>query len=101
MSNALKAVSKTDDHLIVENRIVVFGGRDLEGSVNDRVNPDGSRGEYFGKSVDLRSPYTNTGVLYVDWEHGHAPTGEPNEDTILGFVDWSTAKADDDGVIVR
>jgi hypothetical protein len=99
--NALKAVSKTDDQLIVENHIVLFGGRDLEGKVNERVNPDGTRGEYFTKSTDLRSAYTNTGVLYVDWEHGQGGKAEPQEDDIIGFVDWTTAKADDDGIMVR
>lgn len=99
--NALKSVSRTDEHLIVENHIVLFGGRDLEGTANDRVNPDGSIGEYFTKATDLRSPYTNTGVLYLDWEHGFAPDGEPDKDSVLGFVDWTTAKADEAGVIVR
>ena len=99
--NALKAVSKTDDQLIVENHIVLFGGRDLEGKVNERVNPDGTRGEFFTKATDLRSAYTNTGVLYVDWEHGQGGKAEPQEDDIIGFVDWTTAKADDEGVIVR
>ena len=99
--NALKAVSKTDDQLIVENHIVLFGGRDLEGRVNERVNPDGTRGEFFTKSTDLRSAYTNTGVLYVDWEHGQGGKAEPQEDDIIGFVDWTTAKADDEGILVR
>jgi hypothetical protein len=99
--NALKAVSKTDDQLIVENHIVLFGGRDLEGKVNERVNPDGTRGEYFTKATDLRSAYTNTGVLYVDWEHGQGEKAEPQEDDIIGFVDWTTAKADDYGILVR
>lgn len=101
MANALKAISKTDDSLTVENHIVLFGGRDLEGHLSPNVNPDGSRGEYFSKSVDLRSPYTNTGVLYVDWEHGYGDDDEPQKDDILGYVDWSTAKADDSGVLVR
>jgi hypothetical protein len=99
--NALKAVSRTDDQLIVENHIVLFGGRDLEGKVNDRANPDGSRGEFFSKATDLRSAYTNTGVLYVDWEHGQGGKAEPQEDDIIGFVDWTTAKADDEGILVR
>ena len=99
--NALKAVSKTDDQLVVENYIVLFGGRDLEGAVNDNHNPDGSVGEFFTKSTDLRSAYTNTGRLYVDWEHGFADDDEPNADEPLGFVDWTTAKADDTGVRVQ
>ncbi|MCB0074818.1 MAG: hypothetical protein KDE20_25305, partial [Caldilineaceae bacterium] len=99
--NALKAVKKTDDQLVVENYIVLFGGRDLEGAVNDNRNPDGSVGEFFTKSTDLRSAYTNTGRLYVDWEHGFADDDEPSADEPLGFVDWTTAKADDTGVRVQ
>lgn len=104
--NALKAVQKTDDTLIVENYIVLFGGRDLEGAVvgDKRIgspNRDGSTGEFFSKSTDLRSAYTNTGVLYVDWEHGFADDDEPGADDPLGFVDWTTAKADETGVRVR
>ena len=110
--NALKAVSRTDDQLIVENHIVLFGGRDLEGKLPGRnqTNADGSHGEFFSKATDLRSPYTNTGVLYVDWEHGYAgdpelkgayDPGEPTYDDILGYVDWTTAKATNEGVLVR
>ena len=100
--NALKAVKKTDDQLVVENYIVLFGGRDLEGTVNDNVNADGSRGEFFTKATDLRSAFTNTNVLYVDWEHGYmGGQGEPGADEPSGFVDWTTAKADDRGVRVQ
>lgn len=99
--NALKAIRKTDDSLVVENYIVLFGGRDLEGTVNGNTNPDGSVGEFFSKATDLRSHYTNTGVLYVDWEHGWGDDGEPGADEPLGFVDWTTAKADDHGVKVQ
>ena len=102
MANALKAVSKTDDSLIVENYIVLFGGRDLEGHITNNVNPDGSRGEFFAKSVALDSPYTDVGVLYVDWEHGYYEAdGEAGKDDVLGWVDWKSAKADDTGVLVR
>ena len=99
--NALKAIKKTDDQLVVENYIVLFGGRDLEGTVNDNVNADGSRGEFFTKATDLRSAYTNTGRLYVGWEHGFADGDEPGADEPLGFVDWTTAKADETGVRVQ
>ena len=44
--NALKAISQTDDELVVGNHIIVFGGRDLTGIAYAK-NKDGSSGEYF------------------------------------------------------
>lgn len=99
--NALKAVSKTDDELRVANHLVLFGGRDLEGLANRRTNADGSRGEFFSKRTKFESAYTDIGVLYVDWEHGAAPAGEPDADDVLGYVDWKTAKIDDKGLFVE
>jgi len=85
-TNALKAISRTDDTLTVANYIVLFGGRDLEG-------------EYFTPTTVLDSPYTKAGRLPVDWEHGLEKSGPG--DMVLGYVDWSTAKADDRGVWVQ
>ena len=99
--NALKAVGKTDDELRVANYMVLFGGRDLEGIANHRRNADGSRGEYFSARTDFKSAYTDIGVLYVDWEHGAAPAGEPDADEVLGVVDWKTARIDDRGLFVE
>lgn len=99
--NALKAVGKTDDELRVANYMVLFGGRDLEGIANNRRNADGSRGEYFSPRTDFKSAYTDIGVLYVDWEHGAAPAGEPDADEVLGVVDWKTAKIDERGLFVE
>ena len=99
--NALKAISKTDDELRVGNYIVLYGGRDLEGIITERKNPDGTRGEYFTKATQFDSPYTKTGVLYLDWEHGLAEPGEPQRDDVLGYVDWRTAKSDDTGLWVE
>jgi hypothetical protein len=100
--NTLKAVSSTDDILRVANYIVLFGGRDLEGVASDNVNADGSKGEFFTPQTELESAYTKSGVLYVDWEHGgDANKGAPGADDVLGFVDWSTAKADECGVWVE
>lgn len=99
--NALKAVGKTDDELRVANYMVLFGGRDLEGIANNRRNADGSRGEFFSPRTDFKSAYTDIGVLYVDWEHGAAPAGEPDADDVLGFVDWKTARIDDKGLFVE
>jgi HK97 family phage major capsid protein len=101
-SNALKAISKTEDTLRVGNYIVLFGGRDMEGTLSNRKNPDGSAGEYFTPETALDSAYTKAGVLYVDWEHGQDGTkGAPGTDDILGIVDWSTAKTDERGVWVE
>lgn len=100
-NNALKAVSRTTDELRVANYMVLFGGRDLEGIVSTRKNKDGSAGEYFTKATDFASPYTDTGMLYVDWEHGQAPADEPGPDDVLGYVDWKSAKIDERGVFVE
>ena len=86
--NALKFLSKTDKEFRVGNYMVLFGGKDLQQ-------------EHFTKNTDFESPYTQTGMLHVDWEHGQeAKTNPdaPNEDDVLGFVDWSTAKIDEIGL---
>lgn len=104
LHNALKAVEITDDQLIVENAIVLFGGRDLNGILNNgKKNPDGSRGEYFTKATQLESPYTESvGRLAVNWEHGlYEKQGEPGQYDILGYVDWSSLKVTDVGAFVR
>jgi HK97 family phage major capsid protein len=101
-TNALKAISRTDDTLRVVNYIVLFGGRDLEGTLSDHKNADGSVGEYFTPETILESQYTRTGVLYVDWEHGQdGSKGAPGAEDVLGIVDWTTAKRDDHGVWVE
>ena len=104
-NNALKAVSKTDDELRVANYIVLFGGRDLEGIASDAKNADGSKGEFFTKSTELDSPYTSTGHLLIDWEHGQGKTADgaiaPGQDDVFGFVDWKTASIDEMGVWVE
>lgn len=101
--NALKAVDQTDTELIVENYIVLFGGRDLSGIANKDKNEDGSVGEFFTENTEINSAYTRAiGRLPVDWEHRqYADEGEPGEHDILGFVDLSTAKADSEGLFVR
>lgn len=103
--NNLKALSKTEKELRVANYIVLFGGRDLEGIASSRKNPDGSIGEYFTPETALESSYTKTGMIYVDWEHGQGKEldGEdaPGPDDVLGYVDWKTAKTDDNGVWVE
>jgi HK97 family phage major capsid protein len=100
-TNALKAISETDDELVVGNHIVVFGGRDLTGYAIGK-NADGSLGEFFTQSTDLESDYTKTGRLYVDFEHGRDPDEAGNtKHNILGYVDWKTKSVDDEGVFVK
>jgi len=98
--NALKAISSSDDELRVGNYIVLFGGRDLEGTLSRRRNGDGSRGEFFTKATTFESTYTDTGMLYVDWEHGQQNDG-PRKEDVLGIVDWKSAQVDDTGIFVE
>ena len=91
------AISRTDDTITAANYIILFGGRDLEGVASPRVNPDGSRGEFFTAQTDLSSFYTKAGVLFENWEHAQGEAGDDG----LGIVDWKTAKVDDRGVFVE
>jgi len=105
-TNAFKTIARTDDELRVANYIVLFGGRDLEGIASRQVNKDGSRGERFTSTTDLKSAYTETGRLLVDWEHGQDEADgddvpAPGRDDVLGYVDWKTAKADEQGMWVE
>lgn len=101
-NNCLKTVSKTEDELVVANYMVLFGGRDLEGLASSRINPDGSKGEYFTKATKFESDYTSTGQLLVDWEHRTRPDGVgPDDEDIFGYVDWKTAIIDDTGLFVK
>jgi hypothetical protein len=102
--NALKAVSETDDELRVANYIVVFGGRDLEGTANGNKNADGSRGEFFTPQTILDSEATAKNAVMVDWEHATG-RGKPMDGVapgeFLGRVDWKTARQDERGVWVE
>lgn len=98
-SNALKALSMTDDELRVGNYIVLFGGRDLE-FVRMGPNPDKSLGTRFATDVELDSPYTQAGKLPIGWEHDSDPEGVGLKGA-LGFVDWPTARRDEKGVFVE
>lgn len=98
--NALKAISSTDTELRVANYMILFNGRDLEGHASKRKNADGSKGEYFTKATTFDSDYTQTGTLYVDWEHASGKEGAGADD-ILGYVDWKSARIDDKGVFVE
>ncbi len=100
--NCLKSVSKTEDELVVANYMVLFGGRDLEGIASPRVNPDGSKGEYFTKATEFESDYTATGQLLIDWEHRTQPDGVgPDAEDVFGYVDWKSAIIDETGLFVK
>lgn len=110
--NELKAIKETDNELRVANHIVLFGdekNRDLEGIGSRRTNPDGSIGEYFTAKTILDSAYTENNLVAQDWEHGEDSDADhpdpelksPGRDDILGYVDWSTAKATKQGVWVE
>ena len=108
--NALKALSRTDDELVVGNYIALWGdangshlngGRDLEGVLTPRKNADGSTGEFFTKSTNFESDFTITNTVIVDLEHGQQPDKVGPTDNPLGRVDWKSAKADDVGLFVK
>lgn len=100
MSNALKALSKTEDELRVGNYIILFGGRDLE-FVESGPNPDKSLGTRFAPDVEVDSPFTQAGKLPIGWEHGRDPDEIGVAGRTLGWVDWSTAQRDEKGVFVQ
>lgn len=97
ISNALKALRKTDDELRVGNYIILFGGRDLE-FVRMGPNPDKSLGTRFDPSVEVESEFTKAGQLPLGWEHDSEAEGVKGK---LGWVDWSTAKRDEKGWFVE
>lgn len=87
--NYLKAVAESPYELVVQNKIVLFGGSDLVG-------------ERFTKATNLESKYTKSGRLLVDFEHGRDPDNIGNDKSqVLGYVDWKTATVTDEGVIVK
>ena len=104
-ANALKAISRDDEVMRCGNYIVLFGDetrRDLEGIASANKNGDGTLGEFFTERTELESSYTKTGRLLMDWEHGRDEAEDaPGEDDPLGYVDWSTMKADRRGVWVE
>jgi len=100
-SNALKAVGETANELRVANYMVLFGGRDLEGLMSRRRNPDGSRGEYFTKATKFDSAYTELDMVVVDWQHGLRQDADLSQHDLLGRVDWKTARIDEMGLFVE
>ena len=104
-TNALKAISQTDDELRVGNYITLWGDeqhRDLEGFGSRNINADGTKGQYFTPNTQFESSYTKSGAIYVDWEHSLDPDDMGiDEDELLGHVDWKTAKIDEKGLFVE
>ena len=90
--NHLKVLddASTEDHLIIEGYLALYGGDDLTG-------------ERFTKSTQFDSDYTRQNIVAVDWEHGMKPDGKnsPGADDVLGRVDWDTVVSDDIGLLVR
>lgn len=87
--NNLKAISQNDTELRVANYIILFGGEDLSG-------------EYFTKNTEIKSAYTDLGMLYVDFEHGLDVDDTGNDqNNVLGVVDWKSAKVDEQGIFVE
>lgn len=87
--NHLKAISESADELRVGNYMVLFGGKDLVG-------------EFFTKSTNFKSNYTDLGVMYVDFEHGFDVDDTGNSpNNVLGIVDWKSARVDEKGIYVE
>lgn len=104
--NNLKTININDKEWRAANYIVLFGGRDIYGAgvfnTPIRPNADGSTGEFFTKSTNFNSPFTETDTLMVDWEHGMRPDGlGPGEGEPVGRVDWKTAQQDEVGIFVE
>lgn len=87
--NNLKMHSVSDDQIICSNYIILFGGEDISG-------------EFFTKDTEIKSAYTDLGILYVDFEHGYDVVDTGNDpDNVLGYVDWKSSKIDDKGIFVK
>lgn len=101
----MKAVEITEDEIVVQNHIVLWGdpdNRDLEGVFSNRKNADGSIGEYFTPDTILDSDFTAKNAVYIDWEHGQDSDAEtPDRNDILGYVDWKSAQITDEGLLVN
>jgi len=89
MNNCIKMLEETEDEFRVGNYIILFGGAD-------------ATGEYFTADTQIESAYTKSGILHVDFEHGHDPDRVGmSEHEVLGYVDWKTAKTDENGIFVE
>lgn len=81
----------SEEELIIQGYVALWGGKDLTD-------------EHFTPDTDFSSSYTRKNTVLIDWEHGHEPDkvkNQPGRDDILGHVDWSTAQADDIGLLAR
>jgi hypothetical protein len=100
--NALQPIGFDEEgNFIAKNYIVLFDKKDLEGTVNSRENPDGSKGEYFTKETDFESSYTKTNNVLLDWEHRQGGKNEPGPHDPLGRVNWKTVEKDDEGLFAE
>ena len=100
--NALKSIVETDDYWVLGNHVLLYDSKDLEGILTDRVNRDGSRQEYFTKETNWKSAYTDTGFLYMDFQHGMDKDPiTPKRDDILGWVDMKGAVETEYGLFAR
>lgn len=92
----LKFIDADEDTLTVEGYLAVWDGSDLTG-------------ERFHKSTNFDSSYTAIGRLPIDYEHGQQPDRDergkaipqPGRDDVLGYVDYTTARKDDIGLLAR
>lgn len=90
--DAFKAVSETDDELVIENHIVLWGSPEEKDLTQ----------EFFTKETVFDSEFTKSNRIEVNWEHGEDPEHMGNTpEEIFGWVDWKTAKVDDIGLQVR
>ncbi len=67
----------TDDNLVLQAPIFLYGGKDLTG-------------EHFTAKTAWDSSYVQTDTVIVDWEHGLRPDNakiQPGRDDVLGKVD--------------
>lgn len=101
--NSLRVIRRDDETITVGNYVLTYGKPDLEGHGSNRVNPDGTKGEYFTADTKWTSPYTDSGKIHVDWEHGEDVDAPElaGEHGILGYADMSTAKSDERGLFLE
>jgi 2'-5' RNA ligase len=100
--NALQPIGFDEEgNFIAKNHLVLFDKTDLEGTVNSRKNPDGSKGEHFTKETDFESSYTKTNNVLLDWEHRQGGKNEPGPHDPLGRVNWKTVEKDDEGLFAE
>ena len=103
--NSLKALDIVGDYLVVGNHIVLWGSpekKDLSGIGSPARNDDGTIGEYFVPDTNFESAYTRSvGRLPIDVEHGMSSLDGLGRNTVLGYVEWKSARKTPDGLWVE